>query len=752
MNFNKVVLLIAMFIASVAAAQSAPVNITSFGAVGNGINDNLTAIQSAINSVASTGGTVYVPEGYFNVSGTLRIPSNVRIQGMGSYFNCQLRLTNVGVPLFEVGDGASNVIFKDLTLLAIPNGIWRRSSREEVELIRSEGTIGIAMNAGTFGISGITTEGISAGSLLRNNTSASVSNVKIRNYASDGNEYAIHTNTTGADLWDVQNLDVFNMYYEQNGIFLERSGRMSFLQLNCAGSEGGVCAKLWGNGDTYFRNMHTEGARLGFCVGSHCDGSTGNTGENSSVITVENSPAGGHFYRATNLVSVNNRFWLDFPQNVPVLDTRPYHFFGTGANSWVMSCADVWVSWSPSTHMTNTTVIPPSTPFPGLATIPVGCLSAYYATVPIFVQGYVADNERLSREVDVTAPPYNAVPNDNADDTAAFVAALNAANNTAAGAPRKRVFVPAGTFDVGATLELVGGETFLGVEGSVIRLNGEDRALFKVAAVTVPDVVRGITFRNLKLTAKSKVGTKGIALENSSPTQAGGAVDFQIQGVDFEGFDIGLAVYPEGGDLANANPMYDSISLKNAEFVNNNIGLLVRSQNASNWNVENIKAVIPNNGEGVRIDGPGNFSIRDIACSSPGTGAACVNVQRQNGLIIEGLTATNVQYALMVRWENGWTQFPFTLRNSNLLAGVYFQGRVYLSSVNNTYPARIGRGVAPTNVRFAALYEGDSQNIAPGEMSDIFSCNDTFIDLSTMQTSSFWFYTGNLNKPVNYCN
>lgn len=758
MKINKAILFIAVFCASISVAWATPVDVTAYGAVGDNSTDNRIFIQNAINSAATTGGTVYFPPGLYNVSGTLHVPSNIRLQGTGStVYNTQIRLAPTQTSLFEVENGASNIVFKDLTLVANSSPVWPRNTPAETALIRNEGTTGISLKAGWQGIGNVVIEnvrttqftyGISATSSVPY-YDASISNVKIRNYASDGNEYSLYANTTGAGGWDVQNMDVYPMYDKQNGIFLERSGQMRFLQLSCAGTGAGICAKLWGNGDTYFRQMHVEGPRLGFCVGSNCEpnGPAGNTGENASLLTIENSATDGEFHRATNLVSINNRFWLDFPQP-PAPPPTPYKFFGTGANSSLTSCGNVWVSWSPSTHMTNTTVTIPSGAFPGLATAANGCLNSYLTSVPVFGTGYEADNERLNGEVNVAAWPYNAIPNDGIDDTPAFTAALADARATRG----KRVFVPSGAFDIYSTLSLEQGETVLGESGSIVRLKTSGISLFKVVNGNGYPV-QGITLRNLTLASDSTNGTMGIALENFSPSIAGGASDFQIQNVDFQGFEAGISVHPVGGNLSpNANPMYDSVSLKDADFSGNTTAIVLRSQNASNWNLENITIDIPNGAEGVRIDGIGHLSIRGLSCGSSGIGTSCVSVQRQSGLFIDGLNATNVTNALTVRWENGWTQFPFTLRNSNLLAGVYFQGRVYLNSVNNVYPAKLSaKSWSSKVVRFGAYQEGDVNNIAYGGQSDIFSCNDVFKDPSTLRTQTTWAYTGTLAKPVTYC-
>jgi len=818
---NKAVLFIAAFCASVsvASAQALVRDVTvDHGAVGNDSFDNRQAIQEGINYVSSNGGgTLYFPAGLYRVYGTIYVKSNVRLQGTTSFNTSQIRLMVTGVPLFEVvpnevGENRFNITFKDLHLYSFSRESTDTHPRQ-IALIRSDGTTGISLKAGGAGISNIVidnvrtsrfTHGISATSSIIGG--APISDVKIRNFASDGNEYALYTNTRGADNWDVQNMNVYQMYDKQNGIFLEHSGKMKFLQLSCAGSilppkplkdfpgqYPGICAKLWDNGDTYFRNMHVEGPRLGFCVGSDCEpGSSVNSGVNDSLLTVENSAAAGEFHRRTNLVSINNRFWLDWA-GLP-----RYRFFDTGRNSWVINCGDVWVS--KPFHMSKTTVIPPpdayddpSNPDDGLATGVYGCMRDYIDPAPTaltFAKGVTIDNERLkgaeANVTTVTATAYGATADDLTDDTEAFRQAMAATSTI--GYTTNRVFVPRGTYRISSTLELTGGMTFVGEAGSTgesvstILLTGSNTSLFKVIATS--DVVKGITLRNLVLTAESATtGTVGINLQNISPTVdptvdpvAGGATDFQIQGVDFNNFTAGIVIQPDCGLEPNAppicekvdsglNPMFDSVSLKNANFSGNKTAILLRSQNASNWNLENITVNIPDNTEGVRIDGVGLMSIRNLTCwgTGTGTGSACVTVQRQAGLSIQGLKATNVRRALIVRWENGWTQYPITLRDNDLTAGVDFQGRIFLNSINNTYPVDPSNNPLLKVVKVFHKGEGEgepnSDNIAYGAQSDIFSCNDKFKDTSSGQIIQYnsWIapiqvYTGTpLETLPKYC-
>lgn len=60
------------------------VNALAFGADPSGVADSLTAIQAAITSVATTGGTVTFPPGTYSLSGKLTVNNNnVTLQGVG---------------------------------------------------------------------------------------------------------------------------------------------------------------------------------------------------------------------------------------------------------------------------------------------------------------------------------------------------------------------------------------------------------------------------------------------------------------------------------------------------------------------------------------------------------------------------------------------------------------------------------------------------------------------------------------------
>jgi len=61
------------------------VNAKEYGAVGDATTDDTVAIQNAIDSLSSTGGTVYLPKGVYKTTATLKLTSNgVTLRGEGA--------------------------------------------------------------------------------------------------------------------------------------------------------------------------------------------------------------------------------------------------------------------------------------------------------------------------------------------------------------------------------------------------------------------------------------------------------------------------------------------------------------------------------------------------------------------------------------------------------------------------------------------------------------------------------------------
>jgi hypothetical protein len=71
-----------LFVPTTRSRGTTVVDVTMFGALGDGVSDDTSAIQAAINSLPSTGGTVFVPAGTYLVDAvrTLKLRSNMHFQ------------------------------------------------------------------------------------------------------------------------------------------------------------------------------------------------------------------------------------------------------------------------------------------------------------------------------------------------------------------------------------------------------------------------------------------------------------------------------------------------------------------------------------------------------------------------------------------------------------------------------------------------------------------------------------------------
>src|SRR6185295_17150474 len=59
-------------------------NVMNFGATGNGITNDYSAIVNAINSLNGNSGIVYFPPGDYLVGSTLSVPDSVTLKGAGA--------------------------------------------------------------------------------------------------------------------------------------------------------------------------------------------------------------------------------------------------------------------------------------------------------------------------------------------------------------------------------------------------------------------------------------------------------------------------------------------------------------------------------------------------------------------------------------------------------------------------------------------------------------------------------------------
>jgi hypothetical protein len=94
-----------------------------YGAKGDGVTDDTTAIQSAIDFVFSKGGgVVFLPVGSYKTTSSIKLKSEVSLQGSGMYATTLLKTGNYnliqgGVPGDYVGNRVDYFSIKDMTLL-----------------------------------------------------------------------------------------------------------------------------------------------------------------------------------------------------------------------------------------------------------------------------------------------------------------------------------------------------------------------------------------------------------------------------------------------------------------------------------------------------------------------------------------------------------------------------------------------------------------------------------------------------------
>lgn len=122
-----------------AMLKDGAVSVKAYGAVGNGVADDSTAIQAALNSGAKS---IYAPAGTYLISTTLTIPSNVHFfgdtLGYGSYISTVIKYSG-GAVAIQIGNGAGTGYYSKVSQLTIKNsgtgtiGIYLRATQTEVE-------------------------------------------------------------------------------------------------------------------------------------------------------------------------------------------------------------------------------------------------------------------------------------------------------------------------------------------------------------------------------------------------------------------------------------------------------------------------------------------------------------------------------------------------------------------------------------------------------------------------------------------
>lgn len=87
-------------------------DVTEYDAIGDGTTDDYLAVQRTVDAAAVTGGTVWFPEGTYQVEYLLTVPGNVSLMGAGANVSTIRQAGGIDLPVIVAagGYGASNTI------------------------------------------------------------------------------------------------------------------------------------------------------------------------------------------------------------------------------------------------------------------------------------------------------------------------------------------------------------------------------------------------------------------------------------------------------------------------------------------------------------------------------------------------------------------------------------------------------------------------------------------------------------------
>lgn len=168
-------------------------NVKDFGAKGDGTTDDTSAIQSAINTIASTGGGVYFPVGNYLISSTINV-------------------TTPGISLF--GDNGT-AIWNGLTFVYTSGSVILKKSTMTTSAIKNAGGLKLCItNLGISGQVGNTGDGI----YIEDGQSTILTNVSVAKMGGNG----IRLGTTGANgncnAWQLNS--VTSQYNGGHGVYI----------------------------------------------------------------------------------------------------------------------------------------------------------------------------------------------------------------------------------------------------------------------------------------------------------------------------------------------------------------------------------------------------------------------------------------------------------------------------------------------------------------------------------------------------
>ncbi len=128
------------------------VDVRAYGAVGDGSHDDTAAIQYAINSIAATGGTVFLPIGTFRITSTITIAtSSIRFVGAGSYGTADAGVSSKGTTLVWAGS-ANGTMLSVSAVSGASNNALKRVTVADLSLNCAESAgYGLSIRSSQFG-------------------------------------------------------------------------------------------------------------------------------------------------------------------------------------------------------------------------------------------------------------------------------------------------------------------------------------------------------------------------------------------------------------------------------------------------------------------------------------------------------------------------------------------------------------------------------------------------------------------------
>lgn len=220
---------------NVPPALSPPANslsVTNYGAVGDGMTDCTTFFQNCINAANGQGKSVWIPAGSYLITGTLNLPSNTQINGVGMWYS---KLT--GSPSLytnpsrrvNLNGAGSNIKLADFAITGCLN--YRNDS---------EGNDGLGGSFGTgSSISRIWVEHTKAAAWILNSSGLVVDSCRFRNTLADGininyaMQNTIVTNCTargtGDDCFAIWPAPSSGNYTPGNNVITHCTGQLPFL-------------------------------------------------------------------------------------------------------------------------------------------------------------------------------------------------------------------------------------------------------------------------------------------------------------------------------------------------------------------------------------------------------------------------------------------------------------------------------------------------------------------------------------------